>query len=426
MVAFAQKGHEMYGYCVARLARTGLAAALFLVAAIAWSGPGAAPAAALEVTAARIGVHPGVTRFVLEFDQRVAYRLFLLDSPYRVVIDMPESSWAAGPAPQGRTMGVIASYRHGLFQTGVTRVVIDTNVPVRVKNHFRLLPTGKAAHRIVLDLEEIDAAAFAAQQRKTHSPDWEKYQASLAAPGTERPRPPRRVDDPRKIIVLDPGHGGPDPGGIGATGTYEKAVVLQAARVIKRRLEASGRYSVQLTRNRDVFLSLRDRYKVAHQAGADLFVSLHADKIGRRDVRGLSVYTLSNKASDKEAAALAKKENKADIIAGTDLSIYEPDVSSILIDLAQESTVRYSRDVAETMVKELAKDVRVLRNTHRYAGFAVLKSPNVPSVLMELGYLSNRRDEKLLKQESYHVKVAEGLLRALDAYFLRQAQLSRT
>jgi len=416
----------MYLNCAVRVARGGFAAVLLLLAAALWTGPGAAPAMALEVKVARIGVHPGVTRFVLEFDQRVAYRLFLLDSPYRVVIDTPESTWAAGPPPRARTTGVIASYRHGLFQSGVTRVVIDTNVPVRVKSHFRLLPTGKANHRVVLDLEEVDAATFAAQQRRALSPDWEKYQAGLAAPDKPRPRPPRRTDDPRKIVVLDPGHGGPDPGGIGATGTYEKTVVLQVARAVKRQLEASGRYLVQLTRNRDIFLSLRDRYKVAHELGADLLVSLHADKIGRRDVRGLSVYTLSNKASDKEAAALAKKENKADIIAGTDLSIYEPDVSSILIDLAQESTVRYSRDVAETMVKELARDVRVLRNTHRYAGFAVLKSPNVPSVLVELGYLSNRKDEKLLKQESYHAKVADGILRALDAYFLRLARLSRT
>jgi len=416
----------MYSSFVAKAVRSGFAAVLFLLTAVFWSAAGTSPAAALEVKAARIGVHPGVTRFVLEFDQRVAYRLFLLDSPYRVVIDTPESTWAAGPPPRGRTQGVIASYRHGLFQSGVTRVVIDTSVPVRVKSHFRLLPTGKANHRVVLDLEEVDAATFAAQQRRALSPDWEKYQAGLATPDKPRPRPPRRADDLRKIVVLDPGHGGPDPGGIGATGTYEKTVVLQVARAVKRRLEASGRYVVQLTRNRDVFLSLRDRYKVAHELGADLFVSLHADKISRRDVRGLSVYTLSNKASDKEAAALAKKENKADIIAGTDLSIYEPDVSSILIDLAQESTVRYSRDVAETMVQELAKDVRVLRNTHRYAGFAVLKSPNVPSVLMELGYLSNRKDEKLLKQKEYHEKVASGILRALDAYFLRQAQLSRT
>ncbi len=416
----------MFEFPAVKVARRAFAALLILLTAALAAVAGGAPAAALEVKAARIGVHPGLTRFVLEFDQRVSYRLFLLDSPYRVVIDTPESTWAAGPAPRGQTKGVIASYRHGLFQSGVTRVVIDTSVPVRIKNHFRLLPTGKAGHRVVLDLEEVDAATFADQQRRALSPDWEKYQASLAVPDKPAPRPPRRADDTRKVVVLDPGHGGPDPGGIGATGTYEKTIVLQVARAIKRRMEASGRYRVRLTRDRDVFLSLRDRYKVAHEEDADLFISLHADKIARRDVRGLSVYTLSNKASDAEAAALAKQENKADIIAGTDLSIYEPDVSSILIDLAQESTVRYSRDVAETMVREFAKDVRVLRNTHRYAGFAVLKSPNVPSVLVELGYLSNRKDEKLLKQVEYHGKVAEGLLRALDAYFLRQAQLSRS
>lgn len=426
MVAFVREGYDMCLAAGAGRACRYMAALIFLIVAAAAVTVGSTPAAALEVKAARIGVHPGVTRFVLELDQRAPYRLYLLDSPYRVVIDTPESNWTAGPPPRARSTGVVANYRYGLFQTGVSRVVIDTTVPVRVKSHFRLLPAGKAGHRIVLDLEEVDAATFAAQQRQTDSADWAKYYASRGVPAGIAPRAPRRPDDTRKVVVLDPGHGGPDPGGIGVTGTYEKTIVLQVARTLKRRLEESGRYRVYLTRNRDVFLSLRDRYKVAHDQDADLFISLHADKIARRDVRGLSVYTLSDKASDKEAAALARKENKADIIAGADLSEYAPEVSSILIDLAQGSTNRESWHLADIMVKEMAKDVRVLRNTHRFAGFAVLKSPNVPSVLVELGYLSNRKDEKLLVQRQYHGKVADGLLRALDAYFSRQAQLSRS
>jgi len=401
-----------------------LTLALFLGAVFA--PPSAGDAGAAEIRAVRIGVHADVTRFVLESDERLPYKIFTLQNPYRIVIDTPEVTWKAASPRAPQSTGLIATYRYGVFQPGISRVVLPANVPVRVKSHFRLTPSAKSGHRIVLDLEETDPGRFAQDSAAMASPDWAAYVANRAM--TPRPAAPKPAapTDKRKVVVIDPGHGGPDPGGIGVSGVYEKVVVLKAAKIFKQMLEKTGRYRVVLTRDRDIYISLRKRYEVAEQVNADLFISLHADKIGRRDVRGLSVYTLSERASDKEAAALARKENKADIIAGADLSDYSADVSSILIDLAQNSTNEDSWGFAETLVGELKHDVRLLRNTHRFAGFAVLKSPNVPSVLVELGYLSNRRDEKLLTNPEYFRTVGRGLTKAIDRYFKNQETLSRT
>jgi N-acetylmuramoyl-L-alanine amidase len=170
---------------------------------------------------------------------------------------------------------------------------------------------------------------------------------------------------------------------------------------------------------------LRDRFEIAHRHKAELFVSLHADSIKNRKVRGGSVYTLSNKASDKEAASLATRENKSDIIAGADLSGYAPEVSEILIDLAQGATNKESWFLAEMMVKALGQRTKLLRNSHRFAGFAVLKSPNIPSVLLELGYLSNRIDEKNLSKPKYRRRIARALLQAVDTYFKRKSKLRK-
>jgi N-acetylmuramoyl-L-alanine amidase len=189
---------------------------------------------------------------------------------------------------------------------------------------------------------------------------------------------------------------------------------LAAARELKTRLEETGRYKVVLTRDRDVSLGLRERRKIAHRAEADLFVSLHADSMKNKSVRGLSVYTLSEKASDKEAEALAVQENNADIIIGVDLSQESREVRHILVDLAQRESMNLATKLASKLIAQLQRDVKLLRNTHRFAGFAVLKSPDIPSVLIEMGYLSNRDDEKALKQTGYRKKLMGAVARGLD------------
>ena len=386
---------------------------ILLTLAVACAGP--AGAADTIVTDVRVGLHDKTTRFVLDLSKRVGFKVFTLDDPYRVVIDLPEVGWRlpAKPLP-GRT-GLLERFRYGLFKPGQSRVVLDIRGPAAIDKALMLEPVGAQAFRLVVDLKGIGRDAFLERLGRP------ALAASSAAP--QPPPPSKPVAAPAKpqkrVVAIDPGHGGVDPGATGLSGVYEKHLTLSAAREFKQMLELSGRYRVVLTRGRDIFLRLRDRVARARDAGAELFISLHADVIGNRNIRGLSVYTLSEKASDKEAAALAENENKADLIAGLDLSNESPIVTNILIDLAQRETMNDSSRFAATLVKELGREAKILRNTHRFAGFAVLKAPDVPSVLLELGFLSNRYEEKALKRKSYRAKLGAALVRAVDRYFAR-------
>jgi len=221
----------------------------------------------------------------------------------------------------------------------------------------------------------------------------------------------------RRTVVLDPGHGGIDPGAIGLSGVYEKDLALDAARLVAQQLEATKRYRVVLTRTSDEFVPLQDRVARARAADGDLFLSIHADALPDPGMRGASVFTLSEKASDAQAAALAARENKVDLIAGIDLSRHAPEVSSILIDLARRQTNNQSIRLARRLVNDLGHDVAMLNNSHRSAGFAVLKAPDIPSALVEMGCLSNREEEHALRTPSYRQKVAAGIARSINDYF---------
>jgi N-acetylmuramoyl-L-alanine amidase len=251
-----------------------------------------------------------------------------------------------------------------------------------------------------------------------------KVSAPVAAPLPEPVEPRGLPADGKPVVVIDPGHGGVDPGAIGVSGMYEKYITLAMARELKASLEKNGRYKVFLTRDRDVFIRLRDRVAIARQYNADLFISLHSDSVANPQLKGLSVYTLSQNASDSEAQALADKENKADLIAGIDLSHESADVANILIDLAQRETMNRSAGFASGVVDEVGRDTNLLGNTHRFAGFAVLKAPDVPAVLIELGYLSNETEERSLRQPEYRAKLAKSISRAVDRFFL-QGQKAR-
>ncbi|MEE8280016.1 MAG: N-acetylmuramoyl-L-alanine amidase [Alphaproteobacteria bacterium] len=354
-----------------------------------------------------------MTRFVLEATERLEAEVFTLASPYRVVIDLPEVSWRL-PDGVGKTgAGLIENFRYGLFAPGKSRVVLDVKAPVAVKKSFILAPNGGYRYRLVLDLERVSRKAFF---ERVEAGRRSRKVAALPVPSPLPARPKDRRDS-KRVIVIDPGHGGVDPGTIGRRGTREKTITLIMARELRRRLEATGRYRVVLTRQRDIFVRLRHRVAKARAAGAELFISMHADAIRNRRVRGASVYTLSEVASDKEAAALAAKENKADLIAGVDLTNENPEVTNILIDLAQRESMNYSARFAALLVAELRRAGKILRKSHRFAGFAVLKAPDVPSVLVELGYLSNRYDERLLRQRAYRAKLSDAILRATDKYF---------
>ncbi|MCK5166684.1 MAG: N-acetylmuramoyl-L-alanine amidase, partial [Rhodospirillaceae bacterium] len=266
----------------------------------------------------------------------------------------------------------------------------------------------------------LEGLAQRKAQAKASQPSVAEIQnASIPMP-IKKPKPVGK-----KVIMLDPGHGGVDPGTIGVSGTYEKNITLAMARDIKKAIEKNGRFKVVLTRNRDIFIRLRDRVRKAREAGADLFISIHADAIKNPKTRGLSVYTLSDKASDKEAAALAHKENKADLIAGLDLSSENAEVTNILIDLAQRESMNQSAIVAKNLVKELKREVKLLRNTHRFAGFAVLKAPDLPSILVETGFLSNRQDERNLLSRKYRAKLARAVAKGVERHFatVQEAQI---
>lgn len=356
---------------------------------------------------------PERTRITLDLSQKVEPHTFLLADPYRAVIDLPQVAfrWAeALPTPAG---GPVAGFRHGQFKPGTSRLVVDLRQPMQIVQAQVLPPGGGQGWRLVLDLAPITREAFLAAIGASS--------ATAAVP----PKPPQptqdgqmpRRSDGRRTVILDPGHGGIDPGATGVGGIREKTLTLEIAQDLKRVLEASGRYHVVLTRTEDTFIRLRERIQIARQARGEIFLSLHADALTDTNFRGMTIYTLSDKASDAEAEALAQRENKAELIAGVDLTDESPEVASILIDLAQRETMNLSARLAGHLVQELSKEAQLLRNGHRFAGFAVLKAPDVPSALVELGYLSNRQDSQQLVQPAYRRRLGQAILRALDQFF---------
>ena len=364
----------------------------------------------LEVRDIRIGVHDGSTRFVVELSDKVEPRVFGLPDPFRVVIDLPEVNFTLAEERIGDGAGLIEKLRYGLYRPGTSRFVLDLATPSKVAKQFVLRPDGGKPWRLVIDLAPTTRADFVASMRPV---------GGTAPKVASRPPPlAPRAPNAKPVVVVDAGHGGVDPGAIGVSGVYEKKIALDYAREVANRLRKTGRYEVVLTRDRDIFLPLRERVRIARAAGADLFLSLHANTHPKRATKGFSVYTLSNKASDKEAAALAALENKSDVIGGVDLDGYSDDVQNILIDFAQSKTnelsVKFARDV---MIEEIGRDTKLLRRPWRSAGFAVLKAPDVPSVLLELGYISNPQEERLLVSKSHRANLTEAIARAVDTYF---------
>ncbi len=367
-----------------------------------------------EVTDLRVGVNGDKTRFVIEVRSSISYNISLLPDPYRIVIDMTEVEWGTSTSGEGDGKGLIQRYRYGLFKPGTSRIVLDLASPARVVNDFVIPPRGKSGHRLVIDLRASDRQVFMSSVKSPAPPS--KQAAMSVIPDDKQ-----YARTGKRLVVIDPGHGGVDPGSPGVAGLPEKEVTLRVARTVRDTLNATGRYKAILTRDKDIFIPLRQRFAVARAANADLFISLHADSFKSSSVRGATVYTLSETSSDKEAAALAAKENKADIIAGINLGGETPDVSSILIDLAQRETMNYSAHFANFLVDEMKPHILLRKNTHRFAGFVVLKAPDVPSVLLEMGYLSNMQDAKLLASSSHQRKLSLAIIRAVDQYFVRVA-----
>ena len=360
-----------------------------------------------RITDLRLGESGAVTRLVFDVSEPIGHQVYVLPDPYRLVIDLPEVDWSQA-SKKLPAKGQVKAVRYGTFRPGTSRVVLDLKGPVAIRQALVLPPQDGRGHRFVLDVQPSDRATFLASGRPP-PPD--------AAPKPAPTGPKPRRSDGRRVVVLDPGHGGVDPGTIGYSGTYEKDVTLDVALELARRLKATGKYHALLTRDDDVFVRLRDRVRFAREHGAELFMSLHADSLHDSSVRGATVYTLSDRGSDAVAEALAAKENRADLIAGIDLTREPDEIQSILIDLTQRETRNHSAKFAGVLVPELDRQAKVWRDGRRSAAFAVLKAPDVPSVLVEMGYLSNRHDERFLTSAKGRKAIIDALARGVDRYF---------
>lgn len=359
-------------------------------------------------SAVRLGGDEMTTRMIIDFDQKIDSRVFELANPYRVIIDLPQVAFRfpAGTGESGR--GLVKAFRFGLMMTGGSRLVIDLARPARVEKAYVLDPANDQPARFVLDLAAVDRDTFlrniALQNRVRETP------AAI--------KPPAKTDQ-RPIIVLDPGHGGLDNGTKAPTGETEKGIVLDFALALRDKIEKGGKYHVLMTRADDTFVPLADRVAFARAQQAALFISIHADALpkGEGDAQGASVYTLSETASDSEAARLAEAENRADVIAGIDLTAEPNDVADILIDLAQRETKAFSVQFARGLIETMHGVTRMHKNSLKSAGFRVLKAPDIPSVLVELGYVSNKQDLKSLTSADWRDHTADSIAQAIDRYF---------
>lgn len=358
----------------------------------------AAPAGAGEVQNVRIWAGPDKTRVVLDLDAQVDYRLFSLDDPHRLVVDIDGTKMTGTPELDPDHAGVVQGVRHGIRDGNDLRVVLDLDAEARAQS-FLLEPTGRYGHRLVLDLFPKGAESASERVR----------QVARALPENDRDM----------IVAIDAGHGGEDPGAIGPAGTYEKNVVMAIARELARQVDEAPGMRAVLIRTGDYYVPLRERYQRARDARADLFLSIHADAFRDRRVRGSKVFVLSRRGASSEAARLlAESENAADRAGGVSLEQSDDMLRSVLLDLSQSASMEYSTSAAQSILDELVRGGKTdrRRNVER-ANFVVLRSHDVPSVLIETGFISNPDEEKNLGSPRYRAQVATAILRGVEEHF---------
>ncbi len=391
---------------------------VFLIAAATALGAGPAAAAGPRVDALRFGGDDATTRIVLEASGEPEYSVFTLaEQGDRVVVDLASVTWRlageaiGGGQRAGAGDGLVSQYRYADFSEARSRLVFDLAAPANVKRHFVIPPDSHCAcHRLVIDLVRTDRATF------DHASGFPgDVVADIAASG-----PPVRRQE-LLTVVIDAGHGGKDTGATGVTGAREKHVNLAVARAVRDRLVATGRYRVVMTRDSDVYLDLPERVKTARDAQADLFISFHADaSAGGSSARGASVYTLAERANGRAKSEILKDDNW---LLDVDLAGRREEVSSILVDLAQRETKNQSAAFADLLIPNMRTVGPVVRNTHRSAGFFVLLAPDVPAVLLEMGFLTNAVDESALTSAPHQVEIADAVVASIEGYFDRRERL---
>ena len=387
--------------------------------------PGPAAASNFPIVSdARLAGDARQTRFVLDLDKTIRFHAFPLADPYRVVMDIPQVSFQlpAGTGTAGR--GLVKAFRYGLVMPGGSRIVFDLAGPAKIANSYVLEAANGQPPRLVLELEEVDRTTFvqslAPESRPELRPAIADGNAALPAEAGASPKPAAAADS-RPVVVIDPGHGGID-NGTQAGSESEKSLVLGFGLALRDRIEKSGKYRVVMTRTDDTFIPLADRVRIARNQSAALFVSIHADALprGEGDAQGATIYTLSDRASDAEAERLAETENKADAIGGVNLTEEPTEVADILIDLAQRETRTFSNRFARLLMGEMKHTVRMHKHPMKSAGFKVLKAPDVPSVLIELGYVSNKGDREHLVSENWRFRTVGSMAQAIDTFLAKR------
>ncbi|WP_158813092.1 N-acetylmuramoyl-L-alanine amidase [Methylocapsa sp. S129] len=390
--------------------------------------PGATVAAAVNppvAVDARLVDEGGAAKLTFDLSAPVEARAFSMADPDRIVVDVPEVNFqidpAVGRAPQGRALGpIVKSFRFGLLGPGRSRIVIDLAGPARVTRlATQAIANGAAPARLQIELSRCEPAAF--QQAARDGEQAAAPTQDTQARGETSPTAPGPL-----AIVLDPGHGGVDSGAIGPGGAVEKTIVYEFTTELAQKLEASGRYRVVLTRHGDEFVSLADRVKIARDENAALLISIHADTLqAAADVSGATVYTVADRASDAEAARIAERENAADKAAGVEQKQEAVGVADILFDLKRRETRAYAHIFSRGIVEEWRGAARLNHNPERSAGFVVLKAPDFPSVLLELGYLSSPQDVKSMTSPEWRAKATTALASAIDRFFVPHSDAGR-
>lgn len=422
----ADGGRKFGARIRAALIRTALAAAAFACALAPARAeaptPESKPAAAAKPgapIAVEARLREAGTRARLEFDlsEETPVTAFALAEPDRIVVELPEVNFqidpAVGRAPGGRrgvrgkAEGLVESFRFGQFAPGKSRIVIDLARPARIERATAQSIAGGKPARLTIELSAATAEQFRANVRPAAAP-----------PASAGVAPPPAAPGQKPLVIIDPGHGGVDSGAYGRSGLVEKDVVFEFARDLARKIEAGGKLRAAMTRESDVFVSLDERVRIARASGAALLVSVHADSIkDAAGVAGATVYTMADRASDAEAARIAESENAADRAAGADLTESAGDVADILSDLTRRETRAFAHLYARSLVGYLSKATRLNKNPNRSAGFKVLKAPDIPSVLLELGYLSSEKDAQAMASPEWREKATQAVARSVEAFF---------
>lgn len=388
-----------------------------------WIGAGSAAAQTASATHAALSGDQHRTSFRLDLSAGVPAEIYTLANPYRVIVDLPDVAFHLPDGTGQEGHGLVRAFRYGQFAERKARVVLDTTGPVRIERAaMTAAPDGKGIV-FTFDMVTTDPASFGVG---TGADKAAESAEEAQRPPAEDPAAAKPGKAGKPVVMIDPGHGGIDGGAVSPSNVLEKDVVLAVAKELARQLSATGRYDVRMTRDSDVFVPLDQRLSLSAQHGVDLFISLHADSLAEQHgalvVRGATIYTLSERASDEQARLMAEKENASDLVAGLNVVDGEgnDEVKSILFDLMKRETANFSADFSNVLVRKLKQAKALSRAPQRAAAFKVLKQTHAPSVLIELGYLSNPEDEKLLSTPAWRKKIAASITAAVDAYFAKR------